>query len=71
MRIDWYTVGRCVTRAQQHLDPDVDKRRLDGLIRIGVDDTSYRKGHKYMTVVINHDYTKTMGRPSLRSSFRL
>lgn len=44
-----------MTRAQKHLDPDADKRRLDGLIRIGVDETSYRKGHKYMTVVINHD----------------
>lgn len=55
MRIDWHTVGRCVTRAQKHLDPDADKRRLDGLVRIGVDETSYRKGHKYMTVVINHD----------------
>lgn len=54
MRIDWHTVGR-VTRAQKHLDPDADKRRLDGLIRIGVDETSYRKGHKYMTVDINHD----------------
>lgn len=55
MRIDWHTVGRCVTRAQKHLDPDADKRRLDGLVRIGVDETSYRKGHKYMTVLINHD----------------
>lgn len=55
MRIDWHTVGRCVARAQKHLDPDADKRRLNGLVRIGVDETSYRKGHKYITVVINHD----------------
>lgn len=55
MRIDWRTVGRCVARAQQHLDPDGDKRRLNGLVSIGVDETSYRKGHKYMTVVVNHD----------------
>lgn len=55
MRIDWQTVGRCVARARKHLDPDSDKRRLNGLVNIGVDETSYRKGHKYMTVVINHD----------------
>ncbi len=55
MRIDWKTVGRCVQRAQLHLDPDADKRRLEGLVNIGVDETSYRKGHKYMTVVVNHD----------------
>ena len=41
MRIDWKTVGRCVERAQLHLDPDADKRRLEGLVNIGVDD-SYR-----------------------------
>lgn len=75
MRIDWHTVGRCVTRAQKHLDPDADKRRLDGLVRIGVDETSYRKGHKYMTVVINHDtgevvwLHENMARVSSRSSF--
>lgn len=28
---------------------------LDGLVRIGVDETSYRKGHKYMTVIVDHD----------------
>lgn len=30
-------------------------RRLDGLARIGIDETSYRKGHKYITVIVNHD----------------
>ena len=29
--------------------------RFDGLRRIGVDETSYQKGHKYLTVVMNHD----------------
>ena len=28
---------------------------FDGLHAIGVDETSYRKGHKYMTVVVDHD----------------
>lgn len=55
MQIDWKTVGRCVTRTLKHLDPETEQRRLTGLVRIGVDETSFRKGHKYMTVVINHD----------------
>ena len=52
--IDWKTVGRCISRTLEDLEPD-PSRRLDGLVRIGVDETSYRKGHKYITVVINHD----------------
>jgi transposase len=24
-------------------------------VKIGIDETSYKKGHKYMTVVVNHD----------------
>jgi transposase len=29
--------------------------RLEGLVNIGIDETSYKKGHKYITVVVNHD----------------
>ena len=29
--------------------------RLDGLVTIGIDETSYKKGHKYITVIVNHD----------------
>ena len=54
MRIDWQTVGNCVTRALHDLEPE-RSRRLDGLVNIGIDETSYRKGHKYITVVVNHD----------------
>ncbi len=54
MRIDWKTVGRCVSRAINELELDRSKR-LDGLVNIGIDETSYRKGYKYITVVINHD----------------
>ena len=28
---------------------------LDGLPRIGIDEISYRKGHRYLTVVVDHD----------------
>ena len=54
MRIDWETVGRCISRTLAEIEPD-RSRRLDGLVNIGIDETSYKKGHKYMTVVVNHD----------------
>ena len=54
MRIDWKTVGRCVSRALHDIEPDL-RARLDGLVNIGIDETSYRKGYKYITVVVNHD----------------
>ncbi len=28
---------------------------LDNLARIGIDETSYRRGHRYLTVVVCHD----------------
>ena len=54
MRIGWETVGRLVDLVWKDLEPDVSKR-LDGLVRIGVDETSCRKGHSYMATVVNHD----------------
>ena len=54
MRVDWKTVGRCVNRALNDLEPE-RSRRLDGLVNIGIDETSYKKGHKYITVIVNHD----------------
>lgn len=54
MLIDWATVGRCISRVREDLEPNLDKR-LDGLVNIGIDETSYRKGYKYITVIVNHD----------------
>lgn len=54
MRIDWQTIGSCMSRALHDLEPERAKR-LNGLVNIGIDETSYRKGHKYITVVVNHD----------------
>ena len=54
LRCDWGTIMRCISRTREVLEPDMD-RRLDGLVNIGIDETSYRKGHSYMTVVVNHD----------------
>lgn len=52
--INWRTVGHCIKAAHDRLEPDVTVR-LRGLKRICVDETSYRKGHKYMTVVYDLD----------------
>ena len=54
MRIDWETIGRCVSRALNVIEPERSKR-LDGPVHVGMDETSYRKGHKYITVIVNHD----------------
>ena len=54
MRIDWETVGRCVHRTLNDIEPE-RSRRPDNLVNIGIDETSYKKGHKYITVIVNHD----------------
>lgn len=54
MRIEWHTVGKLCERVYKGLEKVVPSR-FDGLVNIGIDETSYKKGHKYMTVVINHD----------------
>lgn len=52
MGISWRTVGNIVERVvAEKLDPT----RLDGLKRIGVDEFSYRKRHRYITTVVDHD----------------
>lgn len=48
--INWRTVGNCVKAAQSRIEPDVTER-MHGLRRICVDETSYRKGFSYITVV--------------------
>ena len=56
MRIDWHTVGSICRRADRRLEEAEGARsRFDGLVRIGIDETSYKKGHKYLTVVVDHD----------------
>lgn len=54
MRIDWATVGRMVERV---VDEALGEGRdgLDGLRRIGIDEVSYRKGHRYLLCVVDHD----------------
>lgn len=53
MRIAWRTVGSIITRVWADVEAGAD--RLDGLRRIGIDEISYKKGHKYLMVVVDHD----------------
>lgn len=53
-RVSWNTVGPVINRVKDELDINPE-HRFDNLKCIGIDETSYRKGHKYMTVIVNHD----------------
>lgn len=53
MRIAWRTVGRILQRTVAAALEGRDL--LDGVRRIGIDETSYRRGHRYLTVVVCHD----------------
>ena len=53
MRIAWRTVGAILSRVSADIDATLD--RLEGLRRIGIDEISYKRGHRYLTVVVDHD----------------
>lgn len=48
----WETVDRAAKRL---VDEHLDDARLNNLYRIGIDEISYKRGHKYLTVVADHD----------------
>lgn len=52
MRCSWEAVDHIVTRV---VAAHIDDGRLDRLYRIGVDEISYKRGHRYLTVVADHD----------------
>ena len=53
MRVSWRTVQRIVERVIA--DSTGGSDRLNGLRRIGIDEISYRKGHRYLTVIVDHE----------------
>lgn len=53
--INWRTVGNCIKCALDRIEPDIEDRIHSGVKRICVDETSYRKGHSYITVVYDMD----------------
>ena len=53
LRIAWRTVGAIVDRVVA--DGVAARDPLAGLRRIGIDEISYKKGHRYITIVVDHD----------------
>jgi len=52
LRVSWEAVAKIVIDV---VAEQLDAGRLDELFHIGVDEVSYRKGHRYLTVVADHD----------------
>jgi transposase len=52
LRISWEAVAKIVIDVVAEA---IDDTRLENLYRIGVDEVSYRKGHRYLSVVADHD----------------
>jgi transposase len=53
LRVGWATVGAIIARVMADADAAAADR-LDGITRIGVDEISYKRGYKYLTVVVDH-----------------
>ena len=53
MRIAWRTVGAIISRVWADVEALHD--RFADLSRIGIDEISYKRGHKYLTIVVDHD----------------
>ncbi|MGH3848447.1 MAG: ISL3 family transposase [Pseudonocardiaceae bacterium] len=52
-RITWRSVAAIITRVVAERAATTD--RVEGPRRIGVDEISYRKGHRYLLCVVDHD----------------
>lgn len=53
LRVAWRTVGRILERVAE--DRQKELTPLANVTRIGIDEVSYRKGHRYLTIVVDHD----------------
>ena len=57
MDLDWETVKDSEVRYIRGL---LRKRKLDGITRIGIDEVSYQKGHRYLTLVTDLDHRRVI-----------
>ncbi|HKI85521.1 MAG TPA: ISL3 family transposase [Thermoanaerobaculia bacterium] len=65
MGINWRTVGAIIERV---VGDRLDAERFDDLRTIGVDEFSYRKRHRYLTVVTDHERRRVVWASEGRSS---
>jgi transposase len=54
-RVEWHSVGGICARVYDDLERARGTARFDGVRRIGIDETSYKRNHKYLMVVVDHD----------------
>jgi transposase len=52
LRVGWHSIGPIVERVTAD---QLDEHRLAGLVCIGVDEISYRRHHRYLTTVADHE----------------
>lgn len=52
-QVAWRTLGAILARVGDDMREQAPP--LDGITRIGIDEVSYRKGHRYLTIVVDHD----------------
>lgn len=65
MRLAWRSVGAIIERVWADTAAEIDF--FAGLRRIGIGEISYKKGHKYLTVVVDHDSKRLVWAKSGRS----
>jgi transposase len=53
MRVAWRTVGAIVERVSNAMR--AVRSPLANLRKIGIDEVAYRKGHRYLTIVVDHE----------------
>jgi transposase len=58
VRIAWRTVGSIIGRVVAERSAEVD--RLDRLRKIGIDEVSFRRGQRYLTVVVDHETARVV-----------
>jgi transposase len=63
-RVDWDTVGGICERV---VADGLDPTRLDGLVNIGVDEVSWRRHHRYLTLVAAIPVRKSCGAHPVRT----
>jgi transposase len=51
-RVAWRTINKIIERV---VPATPDLSRIKDLVHIGVDEISWKRGHKYLTLVVNHD----------------
>jgi transposase len=58
LRVAWRTVGRIIGSVVDERSAEFDP--LDGLRKIGIDEVSFRRGQRYLTVVVNHETARVV-----------